>query len=124
MISFRVMGKPVQQGSMKAFNNRVVHNKSKELMAWRQNVAARALEAGLRPFEGAVEISIRFYYERPKTVKRLLPTVPPDLDKQIRSVLDALTGVAYVDDGQVIAISATKEYGQPGAEISVSHITE
>ena len=108
---------------MKAFNNRVVHTKSKELLAWRQNVAARALEAGIKPADGAVEISLRFYYERPKTVTRALPTVPPDLDKQIRSVLDALKGVAYVDDGQVVSISATKEYGIPGAEISVSQPT-
>lgn len=118
-IAFTVEGKPVQQGSMRAFNNRVVHNKSKDLMAWRGKVAQTARVAGCTPITGPIIISMRFYYERPKTVKRDEPTVPPDLDKQIRSILDALTGVAYVDDGQVTAITATKEYGQPGVEIVI-----
>lgn len=118
-IAFTVEGKPIQQGSMRAFNNRIVHNKTKELMAWRGKVAQMARVAGCTPITGPITISMRFYYERPKTVKRDAPTVPPDLDKQIRSILDALTGVAYVDDSQVTAISATKEYGPPGVDIVV-----
>lgn len=112
-------GQPIQQGSMRAFNNRIVHNKTKELTAWRNQVALHAVAAGLRPFDGAVGITLKFFYNRPKTVSRALPTVPPDLDKQIRSILDALTGVAYKDDGQVVSIQATKEYGLPGVEIAV-----
>lgn len=37
-------------------------------------------------------------------------TVKPDTDKLIRSTLDALTGVAYDDDSQVVNISACKIY--------------
>ena len=119
-IAFKVEGKPVQQGSMRAFNNRIVHNKTKELMAWRSAVAQAAHKAGCTPIAGEVAISMRFYYERGKTVTRATPTVPPDLDKQIRSILDALTGVAYADDSQVTQIRATKEYGAPGVEIEVT----
>jgi Holliday junction resolvase RusA-like endonuclease len=63
---------------------------------------------------------MKFFYERGKTVTRQIPTVPPDLDKQIRSILDALTGVAYGDDSQVTRILASKEYGSPGVEIEVT----
>ena len=35
MISFRVDGIPVPQGSMKVFNGHVVHNKGAELAVWR-----------------------------------------------------------------------------------------
>ena len=112
-IAFKVEGKPIQQGSMRAFNNRIVHNKSAELMAWRSLVAKAAVKAGCTPIEGSIIITMTFRYERPRTVTRRLPTVPPDLDKQIRSILDALTGVAYVDDSQVVVITATKEYGSP-----------
>lgn len=119
-ISFTVEGKPIQQGSMRAFNNRVVHNKSKELMAWRKAVAEAAHKAGCTPITGPIAISMDFTYERPKTVNREHPTVPPDLDKQVRSILDALTGVAYVDDGQVTALTATKEYGHPGVKITLT----
>lgn len=119
-IAFKVEGKPIQQGSMRAFNNRIVHNKTKELMAWRSAVAMAAHTAGCTPIDGAIAITIRFFYERGKTVTRATPTVPPDLDKQIRSILDALTGVAYADDSQVTHITASKEYGAPGVEIEVT----
>ena len=82
-------------------------------MAWRSLVAREAAKAGCTAIEGAITICMTFRYERPKTVSRRLPTVPPDLDKQIRSILDALTGVAYVDDSQVVRITASKEYGSP-----------
>jgi Holliday junction resolvase RusA-like endonuclease len=48
---------------------------------------------------------------KPRTVKRLHPTVAPDLDKLIRAALDAMTAVAYLDDGQVTEINAMKVYG-------------
>lgn len=119
-IAFKVEGKPIQQGSMRAFNNRIVHNKTKELMTWRSAVAKAAYEAGCTPINGPIAITMRFFYERGKTVTRQIPTVPPDLDKQIRSILDALTGVAYADDSQVTRIKASKEYGPPGVEIEVT----
>jgi crossover junction endodeoxyribonuclease RusA len=112
-IAFKVEGKPIQQGSMRAFNNRIVHNKSADLMAWRKLVAQAAVKAGCTPIDGPIIITMRFRYDRPRSVSRRLPTVPPDLDKQIRSILDALTGVAYGDDSQVVSINATKEYGSP-----------
>ena len=64
---------------------------------------------------------MHFRYERPKSVKRAVPTVPPDLDKQIRSILDALTGVAYVDDSQVTHIIASKSYApRAGVDIELT----
>ena len=120
-IAFSVEGKPIQQGSMRAFNNRIVHNKTKELMAWRQMVAVSAHSAGCIPIEGAISITMHFRYERPKSVKRAVPTVPPDLDKQVRSILDALTGVAYVDDSQVTHIIAGKSYApRAGVDIELT----
>lgn len=114
-------GRPVPQGSMRAFNNHIVHNKSAELMAWRSLIAMEARKAGCQPIEGAIEIKLNFFYLRPKSVKRPLPIVAPDLDKQIRSVLDALTGVAYLDDGQVVGIQATKRYGdRAGVSVEVT----
>lgn len=120
-IAFSVEGKPIQQGSMRAFNNRIVHNKTKELMEWRSKVGQAAHLAGCTPIAGAITITMRFRYLRPKSVIRTQPTVPPDLDKQIRSILDALTGIAYQDDSQVVHITATKEYqGNQGVDITIT----
>jgi Holliday junction resolvase RusA-like endonuclease len=42
------------------------------------------------------------------------PAVKPDLDNYIKTVLDALNGVAWKDDAQVIDISASKRYASAG----------
>ena len=40
----------------------------------------------------------------------LRPTTKPDIDNVIKAVLDGLNGVAYADDSQVVALSASKCY--------------
>jgi len=120
VISFRVDGVPVPQGSMRVFNGHVVHNKGAELAVWRSAIAIEARRAGLTPEPGAVRLDLLFVMPKPKTVKRDFPTVAPDLDKLIRAALDAMTAVAYIDDGQVTDISATKVYGvSPFLEVSL-----
>ena len=62
-------------------------------------------------------------FQKPKTVTRSYPSVPPDLDKLIRAALDALTAIAYRDDAQVTEIRAAKCYGDyPGVQITFSEI--
>jgi Holliday junction resolvase RusA-like endonuclease len=119
VISFDVEGHPVTQGSMKVINGRVLHSRGEALILWRTMVALAARKAGAFPVPNPVEMTIEFRLARPKTVKRNLPYVAPDLDKLIRAVLDALTGIAYVDDGQVVSINSSKVYGEPGVSVSV-----
>ena len=118
MITFRADGVPVPQGSMKVINGHVIHSQGSALAVWRSTVGLSARLAGSKPVSSPVAIEIDFYLPRPKTVKRIYPTVPPDLDKLIRAVLDALTGIVYLDDSQVVEIKATKAYSpNPGADI-------
>lgn len=118
-LRFHVDGVPVPQGSMRAFVTHghavVTHKRPAELGAWRQAVAARAREAGAVPVRGPVSVSLHFHLVRPKSVSKrvLYPAVRPDLDKYCRSVLDALTGIAWEDDGQVVSLTATKGYALP-----------
>lgn len=120
MISFSCDGTPVPQGSMKVINGHILHSQGSALAVWRSTVALSARFAGAQPVEGAIGIEIVFRVRRPKTVKRDYPTVAPDLDKYIRGVLDALTGIAYLDDSQVIDIKAEKVYSDmAGADIKV-----
>ena len=120
MISFSCDGTPVPQGSMKVINGHILHSQGSALAVWRSTVALSARFAGAKPVEGGVGSEISFRVKRPKTVKRDYPTVAPDLDKYIRGVLDALTGIAYQDDSQVIDIKAEKVYSDtPGADIKI-----
>ena len=121
MIQFFVEGTPIPQGSMKHIGNgRMIHSRATELATWRALIALAAKQAGCTPIDSPIIISMRFQLKRPKTVKRDHPTVPPDLDKLVRGVLDGLTNTAYSDDSQVIDIKAEKVYFEaPGADIKI-----
>lgn len=43
----------------------------------------------------------------------------PDIDRLERAVLDALTGLCYVDDEQVVVVGKTKAYANPGEQPGV-----
>ena len=101
---------------------------SKREKPWRSLVSDNARIAMKREqftqFDKDVPVSVRitFFMPRPKTVERHMPTVPPDIDKLCRAVLDALTDVGvWVDDSQVVDLGATKIYAS-GIHIG-AHIT-
>jgi Holliday junction resolvase RusA-like endonuclease len=71
-------------------------------------------------WEGPIGIRISFGIKAPLNTKHGYPK-SPDLDKLIRGVLDALTGVCYVDDSQVTFIEAQKIW-QPVTVIEVWRI--
>ncbi len=68
-----------------------------------------------------VELHLEYTFLRPDGApkRRKLPSVKPDLDKLVRATLDALTGVIYQDDGQVVNIIASKVYG-PIEQVHIS----
>lgn len=120
MKNFFVDGLPIPQGSMKVINGHVIHAKGSALAAWRSAIALAARNAGVLPSLDPIHIEMKFYMPKPRTVKREEPTVPPDLDKTIRAVLDGLTAIAYRDDAQVTSIVAQKAYGERiGVSITV-----
>ena len=50
----------------------------------------------------------------------ILPRVKPDVDNVAKAVLDALNGVCYADDKQVVQLIVSKEYGaEPRLEVSM-----
>jgi crossover junction endodeoxyribonuclease RusA len=112
MKSFFIPGTPIPQGSMKIIGKRMIHTRQRDLYAWRQAVGEAAQGAGITPLTGSVTVDAWFYMERKKSVTRYEPNVRPDLDKLTRAILDALTGVAYVDDAQVTRINVSKEYAK------------
>lgn len=113
-LEFRVRGKPVPQGSTKAFvvNGRpIITSSSKNLKEWRNLVGSQAQSvAPAQLIMGPVRVTVVFYMERPKSVKRSYPIVPPDLDKLCRSVGDALTDTVLDDDKQIVEWIAKKVY--------------
>ena len=79
-----------------------------------------------------ISLTIKAYYEIPKSFSKskrlqalqgqLRPLVKPDIDNVCKSVLDALNGVAYYDDKQVISVVCEKWYAEKGClEIEVKN---
>ena len=89
-------------------------------MAMVQDAARSALPADWVPRSEPIRLYIVFRLRRPKAhyttrgaVKSSAPahpTVKPDLTKLLRAVEDALTGVVWRDDSQIIHQAVTKEY--------------
>lgn len=126
--AFFVPGIPQAQGSIRAFAHKhtgkvIATSTNKNLKGWRQTVALYARKFWRAPATVPMQAVLQFYLPRPKTVDRDSPSVKPDLDKLVRAVFDALTGIAYLDDAQVIKLEASKEYGiKPGVKILVLEI--
>lgn len=131
MTTFHVAGVPAPQGSKNAYRRGgrvVLVESSKKVKPWRAAVAQAATIAYLRtePIDGPVAVEIDFHLPRPKSLpKRVIWMVKkPDLDKLVRSTLDALSGIAYIDDNRVTRIVADKHYAaspeDAGATITIT----
>jgi Holliday junction resolvase RusA-like endonuclease len=60
-------------------------------------------------WSGPIGIRISFGIKAPQDARHGYPK-RPDLDKLVRGVMDALTGVCYLDDSQVVTIQAEKVF--------------
>lgn len=107
---------------------------------WQSMVADAAVQAmidtedlPLEMLEGPLGLAVRFTLKRPKghfgtgrNANRVKdsapwwPCVKPDTTKLLRGVEDALTGILWRDDAQVVEQTAVKVYGpQEGAQVVV-----
>lgn len=128
IIQFTVPGLPQPQGSARAFvvkGKAVVTGDNPKVRSWRADVKTIAMDHWQgEPASGPVMVTVQFTLPRPqshygtgKNAGVLKATAPerhpkkPDLDKLVRAVLDALTGVCWRDDAQVCYVGASKYYG-------------
>jgi crossover junction endodeoxyribonuclease RusA len=129
VIEFSVYGIPKPQGSVRAFRNIIVQGGSKEgriaQASWRTLIVDAARKACSSPMEGPIEVELIFYLPRPKSTLRSVqfPAKKPDLDKLIRAAGDAMSTIVYKDDGQIVAIVASKRYAiesrTPGMDVRI-----
>ena len=129
-LQFTVLGTPQAQGSMKRTRHGGMTHSNPKLKRWREDVGWAA-KAAILPYAEKrwvmdkhipVRLECDFYFERPKSVlaSRLFPVVPPDDDKLLRAVGDALSGILWLDDAQLVEVTGRKFYGTPArAKITV-----
>ena len=97
---------------------------SGEGKAWKRFAALQAKASGMRPIDGAVSVILILH---PKTKKDgTASKVRMDLDGCIKAALDALNGIAYIDDRFIERILV--ELGNPvdggGLSVEVRAIRE
>lgn len=85
---------------------------SAEARAYKQGAKLRALTQGVRePIDGPVTLNLAVY--RPRRIG--------DLDNVLKATLDALKGIAFEDDSQVVEIFARRweDKANPRVEVNV-----
>lgn len=145
-IEFFVPGEPVEKGSTRAFYIRkldrvVTTNANTKTKGWQSRIAMKCEEIVCqRAFreEGYIgyKLDMTFYKSRAKSLSKWkhLAITRPDLDKYIRTILDAVAGIAFADDNAVTDISARKRHcdenyladhrGMPGVYVIIEKVRE
>lgn len=134
LVVFRVPGRAVPAGSKRAFGKAIVDVSGDNLVEWKYRIhkAAQVSMDGrnMLPRGVPIELHVRFFIQRPqshfgtgKNAGLLKPSAPahptskPDATKLLRAVEDALTGVVWEDDAQIVVQRVAKCYGDPGVEV-------
>ena len=138
MLTFTVRGTPATKGSMrgrmafvkgKGWRTFLFHD-NERTGTWQTLVRDGAAQARARirhtgilyPKPIPVTVIAEFVLPCPIKLRKRAdshPTTKPDADKLIRLVFDALTGIAYTDDAQVVQLQARKRYVTPGEDPGV-----
>lgn len=123
---FTVVGKQATQGSKRHVGRGILVDSCKELRPWRAAVAAACAEVYRGPVlrDCAFVLRVRFTRPRPqahfgsgKNAAKLKPSAPwywttkQDLTKLVRPIEDALTGVVWFDDAQIVEHQTSKVWG-------------
>jgi Holliday junction resolvase RusA-like endonuclease len=132
-ISFTVQTKPVPQARPRFF----VRNRGpqqfvgaydpkqcktfKEVIAWHARIKMR--ETGIREATKA-PIAIVLTFGMGKNGKGVYHTKRPDIDNLAKAVKDALKGIIYADDSQIVEAHLYKQYGGPEVKIEIRTLEE
>ena len=134
-IQFNVPGQPVGKGRPRIGNvgqharmftpGKTVSYESTVALSAQQAMQGRSL------IEGPVKVLMRMTLVIPASWSRkkqeqaasglIRPTTKPDTDNVIKAIFDAINGVVWRDDVQVVELGVSKVYGAvPGVAVHVS----
>lgn len=131
LVFFTVYGHAAPAGSKRVLpaggrrgGRPIVVDDSRRSRPWKQEVAAEAAGAmeGGELMTGPLGLELAFYLRRPaghfgaRGVRPSAPAWPivrPDLLKLARAIEDALSGIVYRDDAQIVHELIVKRYGDP-----------
>ena len=122
---FYILGDPRPQGRPRFYKrgNFIGVCDPKESRNYKQTLAAQiAAQNPVYIQDGAISLECEFIFARPKTLPKKVVdhTKKPDLDNLLKALKDAMTGIVWHDDAQIVSLSARKDYGDvPGIKMVV-----
>lgn len=136
---FEVPGEPVGKARARTFvhrqSGRVVSMTPAKTKAYEESVrlAFYRAHSGQEPIAGPVALEIYAFFGVPASWSRkrkdaalaggAVASKRPDWDNIGKSVSDALNGVAYLDDSQIVDASVQKRYAsRPRVEVSIVEV--
>ena len=136
MISFTVYGEPIPWKRPR-FNGKSKHvYEDSKVREYKAKVIEAFEESGGKVYEKDVPLrmSVRFYLGVPKSaskkkiremISKLFPTKRPDNDNLYKGIADALNGIAYYDDSQIVITHIYKRWTEyPRVEITIEEVKE
>lgn len=113
-VSFDVLGKVRGKGRPRftrgghAYTPKATRDYERSIREAFENATVRPPE----PFSGPIAVCIMTYRQLPKSTPKSVFSEPdthkPDIDNVAKIVLDALNGVAWEDDAQVVSLKVSK----------------
>ena len=133
-IRFTVPGQPVGKGRPRAFRmGKGVRMFTPEKTVSYESLVATAAHAameGRAPILTACEATMEIRLQVPASWSKkkqaqaldglMFPTKKPDVDNVVKAIFDALNGIVWGDDVQVVWLAVSKSYGAtPGVTVAV-----
>ncbi|GAA5417963.1 hypothetical protein Pryu01_03041 [Paraliobacillus ryukyuensis] len=134
MIKFTIPGEPVAQGRPRAgktkYGKTVLYDpsKSKNYKQYIKLVASQHVP--VKQIEGQISMRLKIYRQIPKSMTKKLrkasideihrPTTKPDCSNIAKGIEDALNGMIYKDDSQIVDLRVSKYYSEnPRVEVEI-----
>lgn len=138
-LRFELPGHPQGKGRARAYRqgNFIKHYTPEQTRSYEGMVRLAAAEAmaGRSPYEGPVELDVLAVFAVPQSFSKrkraaalgnnLRPTKKPDMDNIIKAISDAMNGVVFKDDCQIVTGFYAKVYGEaPKVAVTVRTLGE
>lgn len=124
MIELFIEGRPIPKARARVTmgGHAYTPKRTKEYEGLVKREAAEVMD-GSPPTDRPVTVTVCVVFGHKTKTEADPHTSRPDLDNVVKSVTDALNGVVYLDDSQIVGIAATKSYGTPeGVAVTVREV--
>ena len=123
-MTYKIFGNPVAQGRPRFFRrgNFVGTYDPDKSRSWKDTIISQIVEQNPEYHAGAIAMTINFAMPRPKSLPKKVKhhIKRPDLDNLIKAVKDALHGICFKDDSQIVSLIAEKHYAEDQTGIMIT----